>query len=188
MKILKTVYCSITLLTAIQSSGQTLNANWNNDLNRSLQEFMACENSTKANSECVKYVGESLQTVYKVNDFYSTELGRHMMVSEIVDYLVESVQWTRIGHGYEQAALAEAQNTANAKKAVIAVYMNTAGAGHVALILPGDLQRSGSWGLDVPNSVSFLMMEPQRSYVGKGLSYAFAKNHLKDVVIYARKY
>jgi hypothetical protein len=176
------------LLAAIKSSGQTLNTNWNNDLNKSLQEFMDCKNTGKDNQECVKYVGESLQTVYKVNDFYSPQLGRHMMINEIVEYLGDSKQWTKIGQGYEQAALAEAQSNANAKKAVIAVYMNASGAGHIALILPGDLQRSGSWGLDVPNSVSFLMMEPQRSYVGKGLSYAFAKNHLKDVVIYARKY
>ena len=74
------------------------------------------------------------------------------------------------------------------KKAVVALYMTPSGAGHVAIILPGELQPSGSWGLNVPNSASFLMMEPQRSYVGKGLSYAFAKTHLKDVVLYARNY
>ena len=111
-----------------------------------------------------------------------------MMVSEIASFVGESNQWTMLGHGYEQKALAEAQTNANAKKAVIAVYMNEAGAGHVALILPGDLQPSGSWGLNVPNSASFLLMEPQRSYVGKSLSYAFAKNHLRDVVIYTRNY
>lgn len=110
------------------------------------------------------------------------------MVSEIANFLQGSDQWKMLGRGYDQKALVEAQTNANAKKAVIAVYMNSDGIGHIAIILPGELQPSGSWGLNVPNSASFLLMEPQRSYVNKGLSYAFAKSHLKDVVLYVRAY
>lgn len=168
--------------------GQSLNGNWNSELNISLQQFLDCKSKNNDNAECSKFIGESLQTVYKVNDFYSPKLGRHLMVGEIFKMLGESGQWKMIGHGYEQQALAEAQKNANARKAVIALYINASGAGHIAIILPGELQPSGSWGLNVPNSASFLLMEPQRSYVGKGLSYAFTKNHLKDVVLYARNY
>ncbi|HEX5168016.1 MAG TPA: hypothetical protein VFW11_02500 [Cyclobacteriaceae bacterium] len=189
MKSLNKIYIGLVMLgITVITHGQNLNSNWNSELTTSLQHFIDCKSKSDENAECAKYIAESLQTVYKVNDFYSSRLGRYLMVAEIAKFLNETNQWTMLGHGYEQKALADAQNNANAKKAVIAVYMNETGSGHVALILPGDLQPSGSWGLNVPNSASFLLMEPQRSYVGKGLSYAFAKNHLKDVVLYARNY
>lgn len=180
---------TVTLLFICSAMyGQSLNENWNKELSSTLQEFLSCENSDGNKVECNKFVGESLKTVYNLNDFYSQKLGRHLMVSEIAKMLGETSQWTMLGHGYEQKALAEAQNFANAKKAVVAVYMNAEGIGHVALILPGQLQQSGSWGLTVPNSASFQLANPDKSYVNKGLSYAFAKNHLKDVVLYSRNY
>lgn len=189
MKSLNKICFMLAMSAAFYTSqSQSLNNNWNKDLTSSLQQFLDCKNTTNNNAECSKFIGESLTNVYKLNDFYSAKLGRNLMVSEIAKLLNESNQWKMLGHGYEQKALAEAQSNANAKKAVVAIYMNTEGVGHVALILPGDLQPSGSWGLNVPNSASFLLMEPERSYVGKGLSYAFAKNHLKDVVIYSRNY
>jgi hypothetical protein len=80
------------------------------------------------------------------------------------------------------------QEHANAKKAVVAVYMNAAGVGHVVIITPGQLQSSGSWGLSVPNVVSFFPSQPEKSFVDKGLSFAFGKNLMKDITIYARKY
>jgi hypothetical protein len=168
--------------------GQSLNNNWDRELSSTLQQFISCENAHGDRVECNKYVGESLKTVYNLNDFYSQKLGRHLMVSEIAKMLGESNQWTMLGHGYEQKALSEAQNIANAKKAVVAVYMNAEGIGHLALILPGELQQSGSWGLTVPNSASFQLADPDKSYINKALSYAFAKNHLKDVVLYTRNY
>ncbi len=189
MKSLIKIYLTFGLLVVIVGCfGQSLNGNWNVELATSLQQFLDCKSQDANNPECARYVGESLQKVYKVNDFYSSKLGRYLTASEIAKMLDENNQWKMIGHGYEQQALAEAQDNANAKKAVVALYMTPSGAGHVAIILPGELQPSGSWGLNVPNSASFLMMEPQRSYVGKGLSYAFAKTHLKDVVLYARNY
>jgi hypothetical protein len=58
----------------------------------------------------------------------------------------------------------------------------------VVVITPGELRASGSWGLNVPAAASFFPADPLKSFVDKGLSFAFAKNMLKDVMIYGRKY
>ena len=111
-----------------------------------------------------------------------------MMAGEIATYLKDSKQWALLGPSYDQKILKQAQDNANAKKAVVAVYMNETGIGHVVVITPGQLQPSGSWGLSVPNAASFFATQPDKSFVDKGLSFAFNKAMLKDVMIYTRNY
>ena len=171
------------------SVGQSLNGNWEKDLMNSFNKFLDCTSTTETGLEtCGVYTGESLSTVYQLKDFYSKSQGRYLVATEIAKFLEENKQWTVLGHAYEQTALVEAQKQANEKKAVVAVYLDDDGLGHTALILPGELQQSGSWRMRVPNSSSFFATQPDKSYVGKGLSYAFVKNMIKDVLIYARKY
>lgn len=176
----------LLLVVPLTLNGQNLNSNWNSDLKSALQEFLTCKETPGDNNRCSRFIGQSLNTVYKVNDFYSTKLNRYMVVSEIADFLKGSDKWTLLGHAYEQKVLTAAQEHANAKKAVVAVYVNAAGVGNVVIITPGDLQKSGSWNLDVPNSASFFASQPDKSFVDKGLSFAFGKNLMKDILIYAR--
>jgi hypothetical protein len=168
------------------AEGQSLNPNWKQELATVLQDFMSCQNSSSDKSSCIKYQGEALKVVYKVNDFYATKSGRYMTATEIAKFLKESTAWKALGPVYEQSTLAQAQEHANNKKAVVAVYQNAAGIGHVVLVMPGTLQPSGSWGLSVPNVASFFGPQPERSFIDKGLSFAFTKNLMKDVTIYVR--
>jgi hypothetical protein len=168
--------------------GQSINANWKQELSVSLEQFLKCAETATENNRCSNFIGESLSKVYKINDFYTQKSGRYMSVNEIASFIKGSDKWSLLGHSYEQTTLASAQDLANAKKAVVAVYLNAAGVGHVVVITPGELRPSGSWGLNVPSAVSFLPTEPDKSFVDKGLSFAFAKNMLKDVLIYERKY
>ncbi len=178
----------IAFLTT-SSIAQSLNNNWENGLKQELQQFLSCDHSeVHGISPCNKYVGIALKTIYNINDFYSKPDGRYMLISEIHDFVDKSDRWTMIGMAYEQAALDKAQKLANSKKAVVAVFLDETGIGHVSYILPGDLKMSGSWGFKVPNSVSFFTGEPENSYVGKPLSYAFGRKHIKDVKLYARVY
>jgi hypothetical protein len=174
----------IIFFASIVCTAQSLNSNWTSDLEAELKEFTSCDDDM----DCYEFSGKALQVVYKLNDFYEPQQKRFMHVGEIIAFLRESKSWTMLGPAYQQDVLDKAQQYANGKKAVIAVYPGTNGVGHVALILPGELHASGSWGLSVPNSASFLTADPAKSYVGKGLSYAFTKHHLKDVVIFARNY
>lgn len=189
MKIVKIAIIIGISLGAISSQAQTINTNWKQELIKSMSEYLNCSKSEDEKSlECVKYSGGSLETVYKVNDFFLPSKGRHMTNSEIAAFLMESKKWSLLGQGFEQKALKEASERANAKKAVVAVYLNSEGIGHMAVILPGELARSGSWGLEVPNSASFFAGQPEKSYVEKGLSYAFERSALKHVKLYAREY
>ena len=184
-------YClTITGLFLFSTSfGQQINKDWNEALKHDLQQFLACEQNTNQGSDpCNKFNGIALKEVYKVNDFYSTEKGWYMLVPEISSFLKGSGKWTLLGHAYEQSVLTKAQDNANSQKAVIAVYLNAENIGQVAIILPGALKPSGSWEYQVPNSSSFFMSDPEKSYVGKGLSYAFGRNLIKDVLIYSRNY
>ncbi len=174
------------LMCTTLAQSQTLNNNWKQSLDESLKSFMACKDNGAAINPCSKYVGESVNTVYQVNDFYSQKLGRYMLIEEIAEYLKGDTKWKTLGKAFNQDALKEAQQAANSKKGVVAIYLNSSGVGHMALILPGELQPSGSWGMSVPNSASFLLSDSGKSYVAKGLSYAFPRNVLMDVLLYVR--
>ncbi len=175
---------TLLLLCTFATHAQSLNGNWKKDLTVSLEEFLKCEGS----SECAGFTGKALNTLYKINDFYLQKEGRYMTVNEISAFLRDNSKWTNLGKPYDQKILETAQDLANAKKAVVAVYQNAQGIGHVALIAPGALQPSGSWGLSVPGAVSFLTTDPQKSFVDKSLSFAFSKGMMKDVTIYGRNY
>ena len=190
-KIIGKLFAVVTVVTGIgiTCNAQSLNNNWESSLNKELQEFLSCDHSVEDGiSPCNKYVGTALKTIYNIDDFYSKSDRRYMLISEIYSFVEKSDRWTLLGKAYEKNTLTQAQNLANNKKAVVAVFLDETGIGHVSYILPGDMKMSGSWGFDVPNSASFFTGEPENSYVGKPLSYAFGRNHIKGVKLYARVY
>ena len=159
---------------------------WKKDLEASFQQFIDCTNSSGEKYQCSSFIGESISKVYKTNAFFSEKQNRYLHINEISKSSVENGQWTKIGYAYDQNVLDKAQIQANANKAVIAVYLTNSGIGHIAVILPGELHYSGSWGFNVPNAASFFFNDTEKSFVDKGLSYAFSKNMIKDVVLYSR--
>jgi hypothetical protein len=170
------------------SFSQSLNENWKRDLELSLDKFRQCTQTTAEKYQCSGFIGESIANVYKTKTFYSDKQNRYLHINEISRSSLETGPWTSLGRAYDQKVLEDAQKQANANRAVIAVYVTDSGIGHIAVILPGKLQFSGSWGFNVPNAASFVFNDSQKSFVDKGLSYAFSKNMIKDVILYARKY
>lgn len=186
---MKSILTISLFFIVLVSEAQTINKTWKKDLTNDLEQFKACDNSSYSGvNPCNKYIGNSLTTVYQINDFYSSNDKRHMRVNEISDYLKSSTKWTLLGYGYDQKALENAQLYANSNKAVVAIYINEEEIGHLSLITPGELIPSGTWGFRVPNSASFSVSNPQKSYIDKGLSYSFEKQHIKNVLIYGRNY
>ncbi|EMR04772.1 hypothetical protein [Cesiribacter andamanensis] len=186
---MKAGFILLLLFCFYGAQAQQANKNWQQDLNKHLEQFMACEQgSAPGINPCNRFIGGALPAIYNINDFYSAALGRHMLVSEIAAYLNSTSSWRMLGRGYDQKALSQAQELANAGKAVIAIYLNAEGIGHVSYIVPGELKLSGTWGFRVPNSASFFITDPQRSYVGKSLSYAYERPLLNGVLLYTRNY
>jgi uncharacterized protein YchJ len=186
---MKHIFTLYFLLSITYVQGQSINPNWQQDLNTSLEELKQCENTNHTGvSSCNQYMGNALKQIYKIDDFYSTPDERHMLAHEIAEFLKNSESWTLLGYGFEQKALTEAQRLANDNKAVVAAYVNEEGLGHVAYIVPGEVRLSGIWGIQVPNSASLFPSDPTKSYVSKPLSYSFEGTQVKRVLIYARNY
>jgi hypothetical protein len=145
-----------------------------------LGEFLTCKSPIDDISPCNYFLGRALMRVYGVNDF-STGADTYMRAAAIAAYVADSDKWTRLGEATDQSALRSAQGYANLGKPVIAVTSS-----HVALVIPGDLVMSGNWNLKAPNSASFFIDEPAKSFVGKPLSYAFTSP--ANVQIYGRNF
>lgn len=181
-------YTILFVLFSISSFAQKINQNWKKDLALDMTALKSCTDAGTDELSCGQYPGKSLSTVYGLNDFYSTAKKRYLLVSEISNYLNNNKKWEELGHAYEPNTLELAQQRANEKKATVAIYLNEQGEGHMVVILPGELKPSGSWGIKVPNSVSFFPKNPEKSYIERGLSYAFPKNLIKNVFLFGRKY
>src|SRR6478609_2485166 len=136
------------LLLSVCVHGQSVNPNWKQELKSNLDKFLQCT-TTGDKSTCSGYIGESLKVVYKIDDFYNKKAGRYMASSEITEFLKSSGNWSSLGQSYDQQVLDRAGELANQRKAVVAVYNNSAGIGHIVLITPGEMSASGSWGLKV---------------------------------------
>jgi hypothetical protein len=179
--------CSCVVLAVVRLAGTPLSLTtdfrspivsdeqeWQKDVDRMLTEFLACQEPIDDISPCNRFLARALKRVYGITDFDKPN-GQFMTANEIAAFVkLNTDKWTDLGSATTQTALTEAAGQANVKKAIIAVLSGEPN-GHVALVLPGQLTASGQWKLNVPNSASFFLKNPQKSYIGKGLSFAFAK-------------
>ena len=161
---------------------------WKADVERMLSEFLVCGGVIPENSPCNEFAAQALARVYGIHDFDKAGDG-FMLANDIANFVEFSDKWEKIGQASDQAALTAAQDAANAKQAVVAVFWNSVphSSGHVAMVLPGYLKTSGQWHLDCPNSASFLLNHPEKSYVGKMLSFAYGADMKDNVTLYKRK-
>ncbi len=186
---LAVVAIAAILLSFNVTSAQSINPNWKKDMNSLLQQFVSCAGaSAESNYTCSSYIAESLAKIYKVGNVYDDKAKRYKLMNEMSATIDQPSQWKLLGNAYEQPVLDEAQTLANAQKAVVAVYKTAEGVKHIAVVLPGEMQFSGTWGFKVPNSASFVLNDPSKSYVEKGLSYAFTRSMIKDVKLYSKAY
>lgn len=162
---------------------QSVNKQWKENLNQLLKEYKNCSGDEK----CMAAVAKSVEVVYNVKDFFNADNAQYLSVRDISEKLAQSSSWKLVGPAYKQELLEKSQEMANQGKPVLAVYKNKAGETvHMALIVPGELVYSGSWAMKVPEVASFFTHQPEKSFVDHGLSYAFTKNMLLNLELYAR--
>ena len=176
---MKTIILLLALLNGPAPSGEKPLAK---QAERIYSEFLSCSQET--NYRCRTYTSELISTVYDIENL-KTSTG-FMSNALLAQHIEKSEDWTLMGPAYRSEVLAKAQEMANEDKAVVAVYKDEIGQlMHVAVVLPGELTASGTWGMQVPNSVSLAVYDSDHSYLNKGLSYAFKKHMLLRVEIYA---
>ncbi|MCM0001110.1 MAG: hypothetical protein NBV68_17195 [Erythrobacter sp.] len=131
---------------------------------------------------CNYFAGKVIADLYGFDDF-ALPGGGWMTANAIASEAASNPAWRRIGGASDQAALTAAARAATAGRPVIAV--KTGSPGHVALVLPGDVKRSGTWDRDVPNSASFSLDNVDKAYAFCRLSYAFGSAN--GVILYERR-
>lgn len=145
------------------------------------KDYDACKALETDDRECNQFTSEAICRFYEIQDFKKNE--RFIDYSEIKHVVtLNGGLWEPIGLATNQDALETAQENANNVRATIA--FDPLKSDHVSVILPGKMQNSSSWGLNVPNSASFFVHKPE-SYINKGLSYSFASP--EGIILYTRK-
>jgi len=152
-----------------------------------VQQYSLCQSKTEAS--CRSFLAQSVEHIYSIKDFGSD--ASFASANEIGKRVTTDATWEHLGSASDPDVLKKALSSANCGQAVLAVMTSDSG-GHVAMILPGTMSPSGGWKMEVPNSASFFMNNPAKSYTGKPLSYAFAtpngiEIYVKKNDVYAKK-
>ena len=123
---------------------------------------------------CNRFTSEALQRLYQLTDVYESERSFLDTTELATKITAPKSGWVLLGKADNPRALHEAKKQVEAGHPTVAVVLNASGEGHVAIVLPGELQRSPKWN-DVltPNSASFPHTTPTQSFIGCKLSYAF---------------
>ena len=133
---------------------------------------------------CNWFVGQALNDIWHRHEFFLAPAGRYMLTSEIAaipDDKWDGLGWRLLGMASDQAALTKAEQNAASGKAVIAVKT-----GHVALLLPGGLIKSG-WGPNVPRAAQLSIDHIDYAFVGCKLSLSFQKADSNSVKVLSTK-
>jgi len=127
-------------------------------------------------SPCNILVAKAMSDVYAIEDFKT--MGGYYDANQIAQNLADGFkEWKPIGVLLDEKNSTCAQVLANAGYPVIAA-LSEKDHGHVALIIPGKLQKSWK-GFHSPNSASFMLDTLRGSYIGKPLSNSFGKTKAK---------
>ncbi len=144
-------------------------------------DYNACKINESEDRECNHFTAEAICRFYEIDDF-KTE-GGYVSYRDIKDLVtLNGGAWKPIGVATNQEDLDLAQENANNAKATIA--FDPTKSNHVSIILPGNKQKSGSWGLEAPNSASYFVHK-QECYFNKGLSYSYSSP--EGIILYTKK-
>ena len=145
------------------------------------KDYYACYDGKKVgDADCIHFTSEAICRFYEIDDFKNGDTYESYKV--IRDKIASlSVDWDYVGDAGDQKALEEAQDLANTGRAVVALDPDKNY--HVAVILPGNLKKSGTWGLECPNSASYFRHKI-KAYFNKPLSHSYSSP--KGIKIYAR--
>lgn len=149
-------------------------------MDAAVKQQSLCQSKTDAS--CRSFLAQSVEHMYGIKDFGSD--ATFASASEIGKRVSTDATWEHIGSASDPEVLKKAVSSADCGQAVLAVMTSDSGS-HVAMILPGAMSPSGNWKMEVPNSASFFMNNPAKSYTGKPLSHAFATPN--GIEIYAKK-
>lgn len=150
-------------------------------LDEIIEGYYTCNEEAESKRDCRYYVAEAICKFYDIDDFKEKD-GSFMTYEDMISNIKMLSQWSIIGKASSQKVLDKAMAHANDGRPTIAMEADK-NTGHIALILPGEKKKSGSWQLECPNSASFFRHKVE-AYVNKPLSYSYRSP--ENIVIYSR--
>jgi len=155
----------------------------NQEASSYVTRFITCKSTATKRSHCRNTITEAISTIYNVNDFKNPK-GNFKIYDSIHPIIKRSKKWMNIGAATTQSNINKAIEHVNNGK--LALIIDTAESyGHVVVVQPGKVTKSGSWGLKLPNVLSLLSYKPEKSFQNKSLAHAIKKN--VNLQIYIRE-
>ncbi len=161
----------------------TLTSDQQQFLSTTIAYFKQCKAASTDRNDCRNSITKMITEFYNIGDFRAKD-GGFVIYDSIQPIVKKSEAWTQLGNASNQEALIKAQQAANAGKPTIAVDVSQT-YGQVAMIIPGNLTKSGSWKLQVPNAAALVNYDANKSFMDKSLSYAFKS--AENIVLYSKK-
>jgi len=153
-----------------------------------LGQFLKCESNDPLNdqSPCNTFASRGLEAIYDIKDFKLSET-KHQSANQMWDTVSKpGSSWEKLGNVLDEQNNLCAQSISNSGWPVIAL-LYAPDHGHVALVIPGEPQKSNSWGILVANSSSFFLNKPGSAYLNKPLSNAFSTTSAQHASFFYRK-
>lgn len=135
-----------------------------------LMGYFTCIDDPNDPVACNVFVARAAEGTYGVTDFKQAD-GTYMPANTIMNVVKSNAAWSKLGSANSQSVLNDA--AAGAQDHFIIAVMSDQPHGHVAIVLPGVPQPSGTWKLSAPNSASAFLGNVSKAYVFCRLSWAF---------------
>lgn len=154
-----------------------------NQLETIISDFKSCKAASVKRADCRNTFTKFISQKYQLNEFKDKN-GGYEIYDSIQPIVSKSNSWIKLGEATSQENINKAvEYTNNGGLAIIIDTSNTYG--QVVAIQAGEIKKSGSWGLSLPNVFSLANHNPAKSFQGKSLAYAFKKSG--DLKMYLRK-
>lgn len=148
-----------------------------------IDEFITCKENAEAAHSCKHYLAHAICGHFGINDFM-TDDGEYLSYDKLAGAIDGNDQWKYLGTASRQVDMDRAQEITNEGGAVLAVNTDM-GKSNVAIVVPGELVKSNSWGLNCLNVAFFFPNKPERSFASKTINYAWLK--ADGIDFYVRK-
>lgn len=143
--------------------------------------YIECKEASTEQHGCKEFVSLAVSKYYGY-DFMGAS-GEFLAYDKLHNAISLSATWEKVGAANQQQVLNKAQ--ANANKGIPTLAVSGSGTKSIAIVVKGELAHSNSMGLDCPSVAVFRPRRFKKSFVGKGINYAWS--NLDDVVIYSLK-
>ncbi len=151
------------------------------DIETLVVAYKQCKTHASNPNDCKEYAAMAFGKYYGFN--FIGAGNTFLAYDKLHAAITMSNQWDELGNATDQDVLDKAQENANAGIPTIAV--STEGSKTVAIVVKGEKSHSNSLGLDCPSVAVFRPRKHNKSFVGKGINYAWSD--LTKIKVYSLK-